>query len=284
MNILITGSSGFIGKHLCANLKRQHKLFYVLRLHDADSCLGPKGDAFYFGENNIIELTKFISYNRIDGVIHLASLYIQSHKPTDIHNLIQSNVYFAAAVLQASADANVSWFINVGTIWQNYNVPDFSDCYNPVNLYAATKQSFIDLAKYYIEVYNIKFCTLKLCDTYGEDDPRKKIFNYFKEASKAEKPVDMSPGFQKMDVLHIDDVVSGFIALIELLSSNCTYRSEYVLSSGMQYSLRELAANYERKFDVKLKINWGGRSYREREVMVPYKGVVVPKWKPTMFL
>jgi hypothetical protein len=29
----------------------------------------------------------------------------------------------------------------------------------------------------------------------------------------------------------------------------------------------------------KLNIEWGGRPYRDREVMVPWKGIPVPGWK-----
>lgn len=279
MKILVTGSSGFIGRHLCARLKQEHEVFYLARPHDSSQVPGANGNTFYFADNNISALSQFIRDNQIEGIIHLASLYLQSHKEENIPDLIQSNVYFGTAVLEAAAKEDVRWFINTGTIWQNYNAPDGSDAYCPVNLYAATKQAFMDIAKFYSETTDICICTLKLCDTYGPNDTRRKIYALFDEIARTGETLQMSAGEQKMDILHIDDVVKGFIHLAQMLHSGENLRSEYVLSSGKQLSLRELAAKYEQEHHVHLNIDWGARPYRVREVMKPYRGIVLSGWK-----
>ncbi|MCS2677569.1 hypothetical protein NXV90_17550 [Bacteroides ovatus] len=95
----------------------------------------------------------------------------------------------------------------------------------------------------------------------------------------------MSPGGQKLDLLHIDDVVNGFEQLANMLNDETvSVLSEYVLSSGKQISLRELADIYENLYDVRLNINWGGRAYRKREVMRPYQGNILPGWKALVLL
>ena len=168
----------------------------------------------------------------------------------------------------------------LGTIWQNYNVPDRSDYYCPVNLYAASKQTFIDMARYYTETSNIRFCTLKLCDTFGPNDTRRKIFALFDQRAQTGEQLDMSAGDQLMDILHIEDVTSGFCHLAEMLHEDVNVLDEYVLSSGQQISLKQLAKNYERNHNVRLNINWGKRPYRQREVMKPYVGNILPNWTP----
>ena len=280
MRILITGNSGFIGSHLCARLRKEHELYYLARPHSPMYTPGAHDCTFFFSDNNIGALTQFIRSNKIDGIIHLASKYLQKHEQQDIPDLIQSNVYFGTAVLEAAASAGVKWFINTGTIWQNYNAPDGSDAYCPVNLYAATKQAFMDIAKFYSETSNMRICTLKLCDTYGPNDPRKKIFALFEENARTGELLRMSAGEQKMDILHIDDVVEGFAHLAEMMHNGEKLRDEYVLSSGQQLTLRELAAKYEQEHNVRLNIEWGARAYRVREVMKPYKGNVLPGWEP----
>ena len=276
MNILLTGSTGFIGKHLCEELKKMHSVFFLVRPHSFHDKLGANNEFFVFGDNNILELHKYIQDNNIEGIIHLASLYIQRHNAEDIPNLIQSNLYLGTAVLEAAVNTSVKWFINTGTIWQNYNSPDGEDKYCPVNLYAATKQAFMDVAKFYSETTNIRICTLKLCDTYGPNDTRRKIYSLLEEYAKSGEVLRMSPGEQKLDILHVDDVVSGFIKLMNLLNSKVDLLSEYVLTSGRQVSLRELVLEYESENAVKLNIEWSALPYREREVMRPYKGNVLP--------
>lgn len=280
MNILVTGHSGFIGNHLCAQLCKEHNVFYLIRPHSLKDIPGGNGNTFVFANNNIDTLTGYLKDQQIDGIIHLASLYIQCHNSIDIPNLIQSNIYLGTAILEAAVKANVKWFINTGTIWQNYNSPDGEDKYCPVNLYAATKQAFMDIAKFYSETSNIRICTLKLCDTYGPNDTRKKIYSLLDEHAKSGEALLMSLGEQKLDIMHVDDVVTGFIRLMNLLSSKKDFLSEYVLTSGRQISLRELVAGYENSHAVKLNIQWGALPYRLREVMIPYKGNVLPHWYP----
>ncbi len=275
MNILVTGATGFIGTNLTRELRKEHNLFILGQFEGDPEKLDLPG---YIMDDDINKLADYIKNNQIEGVIHLASLYLTVHTPEQIKDLVSSNVYFGTAVLEAASLAgSVKWFLNTGSIWQNYNVKGME--YNPVNLYAATKQAFIDMAKYYTDVFGIKFCTLKLCDTYGPNDTRRKIFKLFKDYSESGEVLKMSPGEQLIDLLYITDIVAGFTQLVKLLSEGAKLNPEYVLSSGRQIPLKELAALFIKVSDRKLNIEWGGLPYRKREVMIPWKGEVVPGWK-----
>lgn len=275
MKILVTGATGFIGTNLTRELRKEHELFILGQFEGDPEKLGLSGIVM---TDDIQRLADYIKGNEIEGIIHLASLYLTVHTPEQVKDLVSSNVYFGTAVLEAASLAGcVKWFLNTGSIWQNYNVKGAA--YNPVNLYAATKQAFIDMAKYYSDVYGIRFCTLKLCDTYGPNDTRKKLFKLFKDYSESGEVLKMSPGEQKIDLIYITDIIAGFTQLAELLSSDTELEDEYVLTSGRQIPLKELAQLFCDVSGRKLNIEWGGRPYRDREVMVPWKGTPVPGWK-----
>lgn len=275
MNILVTGATGFIGTNLTRELRKRHNLFILGQFEGDPEKLGLPGTVM---TEDIEALAGYMKDNRIEGIIHLASLYLTVHKPEQVKDLVSSNVFFGTAVLEAASLAGcVKWFLNTGSIWQNYNTK--GDEYNPVNLYAATKQAFIDMAKYYSDVFGIRFCTLKLCDTYGPNDTRKKLFKLFKDCSESGEVLKMSPGEQKLDLIYITDIIAGFGRLAELLASDVELKDEYVLTSGRQIPLRELADLFCRVSGRHLNIEWGGRPYRDREVMVPWKGTPVPGWK-----
>ena len=276
MRILVTGATGFVGQHLLPYLEKQGHEVYALVRPSTDGSKVYTNHLYVF-EDDIEHLASYLLENHVDGIIHLASLYIAEHKPEDIKNIVTSNVYLGTAVMEAAVKAGVKWFLNTGTIWQNYNVEPYSDTYCPVNLYAASKQAFMDMAKYYTEVSDIRFCTLKLCDTYGANDTRRKIFALFEQIAKTGECLKMSPGEQKLDIVHIDNVVRDFEALAEKLDNGEQLREEYVVSSGRQRSLKEIAKQYEIDHQVILNIEWGGRPYRKREVMVPYIGYQLPK-------
>lgn len=275
MRILVTGATGFIGTKLTHELKKNNELFILGQFEGDPEELGLPGIVM---TDDIQRLADYIKANEIEGIIHLASLYLTVHTSEQVKDLVLSNVYLGTAVLEAASLAGtVKWFLNTGSIWQNYNVK--GDAYNPVNLYAATKQAFIDMAKYYSDVFGIRFCTLKLCDTYGPNDTRKKLFKLFKDYSESGEVLKMSPGEQLIDLLYITDIVAGFTRLMNLLASDSTLKEEYVLSSGRQIPLKELANLFVRVSGRQLNIEWGGLPYRKREVMVPWKGEIVPGWK-----
>jgi nucleoside-diphosphate-sugar epimerase len=270
MNILITGATGFVGTNLIREMNPLHTIHALVRPSTDLSKVNT--DRVFVFKDNIDALATYIKTNGIEGIIHLASLYIAEHKPDQIKDLVLSNVYLGTAVLEASVKANVKWFINTGTIWQNFNVPPLSMEYCPVNLYAASKQAFVDMAKYYTETSDLKFCTLKLCDTYGPGDPRKKLYALLERIAQTGETLQMSPGEQKLDMIPISQVVSGFCLLAKKMSAGEHTEKEYVLTSGKQLTLKEIAAIYEKEHNVQLHIEWGGRPYRSREVMNPYIG------------
>lgn len=276
MRIVITGATGFIGRNLVNSLRLEHELYILVRTTTDYTFLHV--DHVITFNDDIDNLTEIFRKERIDGIIHLASLYTAEHKSGQIKELILSNIYLGTVLLEACKDAGVKWFLNTGTIWQNYIAESPEYC--PVNLYAATKQSFVDIAKYYTETSPLRFCTLKLCDTYGLGDTRRKILSLFKDIGESGEKLEMSPGEQKIDLIYIDDVITGFKFLMSKLAFSEKLETEYVLTSGNPIRLKDLAALYEKISHKKLNIHWGGRAYRVREVMKPWrKGNILMTFK-----
>jgi hypothetical protein len=59
------------------------------------------------------------------------------------------------------------------------------------------------------------------------------------------------------------------------------FRQKKLYPALKRYTLKELAGIFEKATKKKLNINWGGKPYREREIMIPWNNVkVVPEWKP----
>ena len=206
-----------------------------------------------------------------------------NHQPEQITDLIQSNVLFGSQLLEAIQKTDLCCrFLNTGTSWQHYGDAD----YEPVNLYAATKQAFESIIDYYVSAHEFRALSLKLFDTYGPADPRRKVFHWFEVAETSPTPIPFSPGEQMMDLVYIDDIVRGFERAIALLQATETPGHErYVLSSPDRMTLRDVAKTYEQAVGRPLNMEWGGRPYRPREVMQPWRlGKRLPGWQPQVSL
>lgn len=280
MKIFITGATGFIGKHLVRKLVDDGNQITINLYGEEQSPFDENVIAYRLNESKINNDTEYLIKESFDGVIHLASLYLTAHKPEDAVRLIDSNVRFSTYILECASQAKIRWFINTGTFWQNYQNADYS----PVNLYAATKQAFESIAQYYVETNQIKFATLRLCDTCGPDDTRPKIFNLWNKIAKSGETLEMSAGEQIIDIAYIDDIVEAFVLLVAHQQNNIpnvTNGSVYAVKAEKRFTLKELALIFEEATGYKLHIQWGEKTYRDREVMIPWEnGIVVPGWEP----
>jgi CDP-paratose synthetase len=283
MRILLTGATGFIGKHLYSALKKRNYEIVVLARSSSDTTSINTEDVIFF-EQSIEGLAHEIGKKRLDGIIHLATHYVNQHRFSDIDRMVESNITYGIKILELAKKLNVSWFINTGTLFEHYN----SENYNPVNLYAATKHAFQEIAKYYTETCGLNFVTLKLNDTYGPGDTRKKIINIWLEYAKSGKTLSMSPGNQEIELLYIDDVVEGYLILIKLLEmdrDNSHCGKEYALPATQRLTLKQLALIFEEAVGMPLNIKWGEFDYRYREVMKPAKNLEpLPGWRENIIL
>lgn len=279
MKILLTGITGFIGSNLAKKIIAEgYRLEAIVRQTSKidELPLEVQHNCKFWIINKDGSLVDILKESQPNIVCHLASLYLAKHDYDDISHLVDSNITFGTELLDAMVENKIFNFINTGTAWQHYNNANYS----PVNLYAATKQAFADIIKYYEEAKGLKVIDLQLFDTYGEGDKRKKILVLFKEYAGTDKVLNMSPGEQKIDLVHIDDVTSAYMLAIKYLyAGDYAKCGTYAVTTGNSLSLRQLARKYEKINNTQLNINFGALPYREREVMQPWNnGRLLPDW------
>lgn len=282
---LVTGATGYVGSQLVQRLIRDGENVSVIVRKDYDR----KKLDFLSGRVKVYEydgsdlgMLDLIKKAGPEIVYHLASRVQVEHRVGDIKALIESNILFGTQLLEGMVQTGVRFFINIGSYWQHYQGP----AYNPVNLYAATKQAFQDLVRFYKEAYDLCAVTLKLFDVYGPHDSRSKIFRQLEDAASTGKPLPVSQGEQLLDLVYIDDVTRGICHAAKLLKSMPpqNLQEDYAISSLKWTSLKDVVALYEKMTGKTIPVQWGARPYRKREVMEPWRGRALPGWEPQIDL
>lgn len=269
MRILVTGTTGYIGKMFLNKFKNNFEVHTLTRTTD-----GHINNHLYDGSLNSV--IKALNTSKADLVIHFASLFIVEHKPENVNDLISSNILFGTHLLEGMRLNEVKKIINIGTSWQNFESIE----YRAVNLYAATKEAFQKILDFYSDAYSFKAITLKLTDTYGPDDNRSKILNYILKYSLTGEVLGATPGNQEIDLVYIDDVLSAIEHTIHLME-NSKGHQVYLISSGDPKSLKTIVEIFNSVSNKKVNIDWGQREYRNREVMkATMTSNLLPGWKP----
>lgn len=282
MRALVTGGSGFVGSRLTRRLRRDGwHVEVVLRPESAEASIHADG-VHRVAASDAEALRAAVEHAAPDVVFHLASCFLAEHRPDQVLSLVRSNVEFGALLLEAMDAAGAKRLVTAGTSWQHFHSAE----YKPVCLYAATKEAFSALLAFYVDARNFEAVTLKLFDTYGPDDPRKKLMHLLERTARTGDPIAFSPGEQVVDLLHIDDATDGFVTAAQrLLDGSVRGHEQYALGSGERLRLRDLIALYEHCCGRQLPIELGARPYRAREVMMPWLGgKELPGWQPRISL
>lgn len=280
----MTGATGYIGSHVLKYLLSKGWDIHIVAdpkfgfaaIEDVRSHI----DIFEY-EGNISSLIKYFQKVNADVVFHLAAAVITNHKPEQVPVLIQSNIQFGTEILEAMKASATRLFVSTGSYWQNYN----SDTYNPVDLYAATKEAFEKIVQLYVNAFGIRHINLRLFDIYGEDDKRPKLWNILKEIAGTDKTIDVSPGEQMLDMVHISDVCTAYEAAYDYLCMTDCNNETFGVYTGERRSLKDIILLFESVIGKKMNVNFGGKPYKEREVMSPkndYKKL--PNWTDNISL
>ncbi len=276
--IAVTGATGFVGRHLCADLAgRGERVLALVRPGSDRTVLPPTVDCLEIPAS-AVELGEVFRYRSVGAIVHLATCFRAGEPEEPVRQvMLETNLRFGADLLEAAKLARVKSFLSTATFWQHFG----GGGYDPVNFYAATKQAFEALAAAYWRTGKLDFAVLALCDTYGPRDTRSKIFNLWSRVSRSGETLKMSPGGQKMSLLYIDDVVDALRLLLERLrAGELPGGNKFKIEPEVRYTLRELAARFEAASGRKLGIEWGALPYREREIMDPASpDPLLPGWR-----
>lgn len=277
---IITGATGYIGSHVLKYL-----LFKGWDIHVvADPRFGydnikdvfNKIDIFEY-EGDVNSLCSYFQRINADVVFHLAAAVITNYTPVQVPVLIQSNIQFGAEILEAMKQSNLKLIVSTGSYWQNYN----SDEYNPVDLYAATKEAFEKIVKYYVEAFDFRHINLRLFDVYGKGDKRPKLWNILKQIAGTDEVIDISPGEQLLDMVYISDVCSAYEQAFYILHNQKNIRNEiYGVYTKNRKPLKDIIELYANIIGKPILVNFGGRPYKKREVMTPTDKIqILPGWE-----
>ena len=263
--ILITGCTGYVGRHLIPLLLESS--YEVMTLNRTVSKAEELFDQLDIKHVSISGMqTNIIEFNP-QIVIHLATLSTSRSDSEVIEPMLEANLHFGIHLLDIlqTCDAFES-FINFGSFAEyRLNNSELKDAY----LYTATKSAFRHFVDFYCELNHWNFCHIVPYSIYGGMDTSKKIMDYIIESIDSNEPVGMTLGEQTLDFIHVSDVAQFVNLLIknDTLFNDMPRGISIPLGSGKAYSIKQVAELVEKVSGKTCHIKWGALPYRPLDVM-----------------
>lgn len=270
-SILLTGATGYLGSHLtCAFIEKKYNVYVLKRPSSNLSRI-----TAYAGRTSVFDsadLEELFERHRPRIVVHTAANY--GRKGESPAAIVEDNVLFGLRILELAKKFEAAAFINAGT-----------GLSRDVSYYALSKAHMVEWMKFYSSSFAC--VNVKLEHFYGpSDDSSKFVTRMIRQILAGVPAIELTPGEQLRDFIHIEDVVGGFLCILEHLPGNGFY--EYELGSGQAVSIRRLMEMI--KIEAKntgTELKFGAVPYRENEQMLSVadiSGMNKIGWKPSFDL
>lgn len=238
MKILVTGSSGLIGRTLVPALRRlNHEVVCF------DNGSGPQ-NRNYLDILDCQSLTHAIE--GCDGVVHLAAVSRVIWGYQDPKKCWQHNVFGMNNVINAVVNsAKKPWLLfassrEVYGQQEQFPVSEVRSPLQPKNIYALSK---VEGERLVSQLNDQGFVTgvLRLSSVYGDRfDHKTRVVPAFTRAAVAGDDLYVEGNDNVCDFTHVSDVVAGFLQSIQMLSSGHSHFPIH-LTSGVGTRLEDLA-------------------------------------------
>jgi UDP-glucuronate 4-epimerase len=228
MNILVTGSAGFIGHHLARRLVLDNFVvgidnlndYYSVKLKEKRNSLLSQESNYKFINQDICDLEgikKIILDNKIDIIIHLAAQAGVRHSIENPFAYEKSNMLGTLNILEAARTLGVKKIImaSSSSVYGNSKKTPFSEedvVNSPVSLYAATKLSVEQMSYTYSHLYGIDIICFRFFTVYGPlCRPDMAPMKFSLKILKNETIEVYNHGELQRDFTYIDDIVEGIV-------------------------------------------------------------------------
>ena len=266
-SIIVTGGSGFIGRHLVRKLSREnYRVIVIDRLAEvngdaADSPHVKNGITYYRADIRDRDVIgRIFAKEKPRSCAHLAALISVADSVRDPASTIDVNINGTANVLHACSEQGVRNYVFASTGAAYGEPKQFpiveEHVLDPLSPYGASKVAGEVLAASYRNCGKIPNCTsLRFFNVYGEGQSAAYagvITVFADRLSKGLAPVINGDGLQTRDFVFVEDVANAIMLAVEA-GDKKGLSGRFNVATGRSVTINELAQAMIRIFGLDLE-------------------------------
>jgi len=277
--VLVTGGSGFIGRHAVAGLARAGASVRVVDLKShpdpsVETVVGDIGDA---------EVLEAAFDGGIDSVVHLAAVTSVLRSVENPAGTFDTNVAGTHAVLEAARAAGVRSlaFASTNAVTGPMEAPAIVETatLRPLTPYGATKAAGEMLMSAYTASFGVRCVCLRLTNVYGPGMQAKdSIVARLMRAIRLEREFEIyGDGRQVRDYVHVSDVIDA----VKIGLAHEDWHGPVVIGSGTSLSVLEVLDTVRSVTGTSLEVRHGpARPGEMPAVIVDPSRALAAGWAP----
>jgi CDP-3, 6-dideoxy-D-glycero-L-glycero-4-hexulose-4-reductase len=267
MRVIITGGTGFIGSRLIQELDNLEVPLFLVGRRECN-VLGHNQNVV-----DDLDLPNLIQDFKPSIAIDLATSFSLYPKIDQLQSFLDGTLNYHVKISKILAETNCR-IIYTGSFGQRLQ----TNGEKAISEYHFFKQT---TENYFQNFFPNPLSIVDIFDTYALNDPRGKLISTLLSLEVDQQPLELSPGYQLLNLLHVDDVVSALVIACKNLSVQKEAKTHFSIRDNRFYSLREIVSIIEAHKGIKLPISWGKRDYRPGEIFEePNMVDQVPGWTP----
>jgi nucleoside-diphosphate-sugar epimerase len=219
MKIFVTGATGFIGSYFVnESHRRGHELKALRRTPESRSRIALEKEPAWL-DKKMSELTES-DFDECDVLVHLAA-HSAYHPYDTLENCILQNVVDPIGMFRKATASGLKNFVAAGTCFEYgaagerlEKIPVDAPL-EPTTSYPASKAAATVAFQSLVRELQASLKMLRIFQVYGPGEAEGRLWPSLRTAALSGEDLEMTPGDQIRDFVHVSDVAEAFVDAAE---------------------------------------------------------------------